>query len=226
MSTTTEPTLLDQLYEKRLSLVTAWTEALQAREAERAEFETRSASDDEATKPSDEQRDAFTAAEVAFEALRDQSKAEITALDARIEDQNDLVRRRLEAAAAHKGNAEIEAEPLTYRRDNGRGTKGISYYRDLACVMVDGATFGTTSRSQSLERLTRHAMEMEVEVPKRVEKREKEARRKVAEAESRGRSSEPTYDPFQRSATYSPLEKRVEPNRTDGYGGFVKVAAA
>ena len=61
---------------------------------------------------------------------------------------------------------------------------------------------------------------MEVEIPKRIEAAAKRAQEKVALAESRGKSDQPLYDPFHRGAVYNPVEKRVEPNRTDGYGGY------
>lgn len=215
--TKTEPTLLDKLYEQREKRVDEWSTRVNAFEEERTALEQRNAEEDATKRPTDEERDAFTVAKAAFDADNDQRAAEIEDLDKRIADQNEIIRRRSEAASAHKGNAEVKSEPLTYRRDNGRGEQGISYYRDLACSMVDGVTFSSTTKSQSLDRLNRHAAEMEVEIPKRVEAAEKRAKRKVEDAEGRG---ELGFDPFHRGATYNPVEKRVEPNRTDGYGGY------
>jgi hypothetical protein len=219
---TDEPTLLDRLYEQRAKRVEEWTTRVNDFEAERGEFEQRSAEEDAAKRPTDDEREAFKLAKAAFDADNDQREAEIKELDKRIADQNEIVRRRKEAADAHKDTTKVGAEPLTYRRDNGRGEGGISYYRDLAVSMVDGVTFSSTTKSQALERLNRHAAEMEVEIPKRVEAAERRARAAFSEDEAEGRNEQRGvgYDPFHRGALYNPVEKRVEPNRTDGYGGY------
>lgn len=217
-----QPTLLDKLYEQRQVRVDEWTTRVNEFETERDAFAQRSAQEDATKQPTDEEREAFKLEKLAFDADNDQREAEIREFDKRIEDQNEIVRRRKEAADAHKGNTVSDVvEPMTYRRDNGRGMEGISYFRDLACAQVDGVTFGSTTRHQSLERLNRHAAEMEVEIPKRIEAAAKRAMEKVALAETRGKSDEALYDPFHRGALYNPIEKRVEPNRTDGYGGYL-----
>jgi hypothetical protein len=223
-----EPTLLDKLLEQRATRVDEWSADINAFEEQRGVFETRLAEADETKRPTEEERNAFDVAKATFIADCDQRQAEIQEFDRRIADQKEIVRRRQEAADAHKDvvtDGDI-SEPMTYRRDNGRGMNGVSYFRDLACSMVDGASFSSTTKSQSIERLDRHRAEMEVEVPKRIAAAEERARRKVALAESRGATDEPMYDPFHRGAVYNPVEKRVEPNRTDGYGGFQEMAAA
>ena len=200
---TAEPTLLDKLHEQRQAEFDAWAQLVEARETERAAFETRSASDN---KPSEDEVEAFRAAELAFTARSDQHEAELAYFDKRIADQLEIQRRRAEAAEEHRGTPQVGQEPLTYRRDTCRGSDGISYYRDLASAFVPGATFQTTDPTQSLARLQRHAQEMDVEMPKRARSRERRALSQVERAE--GRSG------------LNPFEYRVEPNRTDGQGGY------
>jgi HK97 family phage major capsid protein len=217
--TTTEPTLLDKLYEQRTTMVDAWSELVAARETERASFEERRNSADEAQRPDEAAIELYRSAEAAFKADSDQRKAEISEQDLRIADQEDIVRRRAEAAKAHRGVPVVTSEPLTYRRDNGRGMEGISYYRDLAITQVEGVTFATTTRDQSLARLTRHAQEMDVEIPRRVEAAQARARAALDTPDSRGGSLR-GINPFHQGANYNPVEQRVEPGRTDGYGGY------
>lgn len=228
-----EPTLLERLHAMRTPLVKEWSDALTAREAERAAFEARVASTDNT--PTDEERAAFEAAEVAFGATSDQREASITELDKRIAEAEKQQRRIAEAAAAHQGAASVTYEPHTYRRDNAGGQRGVSYYRDLAQVMVEGISFDSTNRTASLARLEQHAREVEKEMPKRAAERARRARTQVAEWEqldadrqSRGRRSRGycevsplLYDPFVMRDGFDPMaEYRVEPNRADGYGGY------
>lgn len=138
-----------------------------------------------------------------------------------------VIENRKTAAEAHQGTVTDIVEPLTYRQDNGRGERGISYYRDLAAATVTGANFRSTDKSTSLARLIRHAQEMEVEVPKRIDAAKKRAKAQFVDAESRGREAsrrvsggDLTYDPFHRSEALAGMEQRVEPNRQDGYGGY------
>ena len=84
MTTKTEPTVLDTLYDKRAKAVGEWTALVEQREGERAAFEARSVSDD---KPTELDVEAYRSAEAAFVALNDQHKAAIAAFDERIKDQ-------------------------------------------------------------------------------------------------------------------------------------------
>ena len=200
--TTTEPTLLDRLHTKRNAAVDAWTQFIDQRETVRAEFEARSGD----TAPGEDEIESFRAAELAFRAQSELLEAEVRDLDKRIADQEEIVRRRDEAAELHRSTPEVGAEPMTYRRDTCRGADGISYYRDLAQVLVPGVTFQTTDQESSLARLNRHRIEMDVEMPKRAKSRERRALSQVEQAEGR--------------TSLNPFEYRVEPNRTDGSGGY------
>lgn len=96
------------------------------------------------------------------------------------------------AAAGLKVN-----EPLTYRRGGGH-----SYFLDLARAQV-------RSDTEAAERLQRHAAELRVELPAREKRREE-----LAQRELRGIGDLPAH------ARESVFEKRVNPNRTDGQGGY------
>lgn len=209
---TQEPTLLDKLHEQRTQAFEAWEQHVTAREAERSAFEQRMADEDESKRPNEEQREAFKAAEASFRAKADQLEAALHELDKRIDDQNEIVRRRAEAAeASARGQVHITREPMTYERYKTTGEDGISYFRDLAAAFVEGATFRATSKDQALSRLERHRQEMDVEMPKRRQAAAKRALEKFEIAEGRG---------LRRALPYNPFEKRIEPNRTDGEGGY------
>ena len=210
---TTEPSYLQNLVDLRQVKVDSWAEFIEAREKVETDFVSRAAGDD---KPADLEIEAHEAARATYRAEADQREAEIKELDKRIADQEEVERRRADAAASHKGVASILTEPLTYRRETGRGPEGVSYWRDFACVMRSDLTFQTTNQAQSLERLNRHSAEMAVEMPKRAKSRERRAYSKVREAEG----AELTSDPFHRGQVSNPFEYRVEPNRADGYGGY------
>ncbi|MEU5424025.1 phage major capsid protein [Streptomyces olivoreticuli] len=86
---------------------------------------------------------------------------------------------------------EVVSEPLTYERGANR-----SYFIDLANAQL-------FNNGEARERLQRHGREMDVEMPKR-EKRRAERAEQELRAVDRG----------------SVFEKRVNPNRTDGQGGY------
>ncbi len=225
MTTKTEPTVLDTLYAKRQKVVDEWSAAVEKRETERAAFEARADSADD--KPTETEVQSFKDAEGGFTAANDQYKAKIAEYDERITDQLDMQKRRDEAAAQHKGIIDEgdTKEPLFYSRESGKGPMGRSYYRDLACAFGPGnISFQTTDRAKSTENLRRHAMEMDVEIPKRMKARKAEALRKAREAEQ----SE-DFNPFQRGRQQvirrderwaNPFEYRVEPNLAQGDGGY------
>lgn len=206
-TTTTEPTLLDQLIERRAKLVDEWGTAIETRETARAAFEARQADADEAKRPTQEERDKYAADETAFGADSDQRDAEISDLDKRIKDQKKIQKRRKDAGdAAGDGNVRVGEEPLTYRRDNAHE---YSYFRDLALISSPAAAARMTQHSatDAASRMMHHAKEMDVEVPKRAAARERRAIEQVEKAE-------------RRTLEQSPFEARVTPNRTDGQGGY------
>ena len=208
--------VLDGLYAKRQAVFEEWKTAVDKRESERAAFEARTATEDD--KPSDAEVIVFGEVDEAFKDTNEQLKAKLTAYDERIVDQLEIEHRRAEAAAVSDHPAVVKIEPLTYTREAGKGIGGHSYYRDLALINgPSGLTFNSDD-GKARERLQRHAMEMDVELPKRSRARELLAYSKVREAE---RAHELSFDPFsRRSLRDNPFEVRVEPNLTQGDGGY------
>jgi hypothetical protein len=236
LTATKEPTVIERLQTQRLSMVDAWAARNKERDEERETFRTRSESD-EFKALTDELRDseleAYKTTEASFKADCDQREAQIKELDTEIERREDLDRRQREAAEASKGSpsVRINHEPVTYRSDNARGEKGLSYYRDLAMVHGPGISLQTGgTRDQAQERLNQHAKEMEVLLRDRDKQLEQRAQRQVAEAEAEFLSSfkvrDSKVDRLMRemretgTLPYSPFEQRVTPNSTDGYGGY------
>jgi HK97 family phage major capsid protein len=131
---------------------------------------------------------------------------EIAGMEARIKELEATEERDAKAAELRKQfgqegpqptGARVTSEPLTYQRGNGN-----SYFLDLANAQLrnDGA---------ALARLQAHATELRVELPARERRREEAAQR---ELRSVSHLSE-----RQRESVF---EKRVNPNRTDGQGGY------
>lgn len=165
--------------------------------------------------PSTEKRDLneteaakFTELRAAITKLDDE---EITPLQKRIAELEDTEKRE---SAANELRAKYGAEkpdtpgerrtasaqvnePLTYQRGGPN-----SYFLDLARAQL-------RSDSGAAERLQRHAAELRVEMPAREKRREEIARREL-----RGIGDLPD------SHRESVFEKRVNPNRTDGQGGY------
>ena len=121
---------------------------------------------------------------------------EARALDQRIADLSDVEARR--QAAARRAPIEVHAEPLTYQR-NGEH----NYFTDLALAHKPGAS-GDTEALAALGRLQRHAEEMRVEMPARARRREEAAERELRNV----------------AGEASAFERRTNPNRTDGEGGY------
>lgn len=124
-------------------------------------------------------------------------------LDERIAELDDLEERNARATATRipAFAIDVRSEPLTYSRNSAMNEK-VSYLRDLTLVAKkDGGD------NEAKARLDRHAREMDVELVARARKRENAADSQAA-AE------------FGRNAP-SPFEKRVNPNRTDGQGGYL-----
>lgn len=208
--TVEELTLLQQLRAKRSDDINALATLIEARSTDRTAFEARSAEASE-NKPTDEERSAFQAAEEAFEKDFTKREADIKHLDQRIAEQEVLEERRKAAAQASTADVSVTSEPLTYRKDIG--TK-VSYFRDLACR--HRPEIGDSAAAE--QRLQRHAQEMDVEVPKREAERARRAAALADQAERDATSGLPGIE--QRGLDGSPFEKRVNPNRTDGQGGF------
>jgi HK97 family phage major capsid protein len=216
---TEERSILEQLQERRSTLLKEMADAIEARKKERSEFEGRAA---EAI--TDEDRSSYETAGAAYVAQRDQRKAEIAELDQRIDEEELLERRKNDAQKASIADVRVEIthEEKTYERGNGR-----SYYRDMAVTHLPGARAELGGESEALERLQKHAAEVRVELPKieqRYEERHAMGEVDRAERSIRRELSGPLGihargiegNPF----TSSPVEKRVNPNRLDGQGGF------
>ncbi|MFI0484883.1 phage major capsid protein [Actinomadura sp. 9N215] len=103
---------------------------------------------------------------------------------------------------ARKAGAQVN-EPLTYQRGAGH-----SYFLDLARIEFNRGD-GDGGLVEARERLRRHGDELRVEMPAREKRREEIARR-----EMRG------IDNLPEQYRASVFEKRVNPNRTDGQGGY------
>lgn len=155
-------------------------------------------------KPSAEKRDMNTEEEAAFTEKRDgilAADGEIKALEARIAELEGIESRTQAAQqvrAQHGGGVQVLSEPKVY----GNGS-GHSYFLDLARRDLNRGD-GDGGVDAALGRLKRHAAELEVELPKREQRRTERA-----EAEMRGAFGET-----------SAFERRTNPNRTDGQGGY------
>jgi HK97 family phage major capsid protein len=149
--------------------------------------------------PTSEKRDLNTEEREKFEA----AEKDIRELDQRVTELDDQLKRddaSAEVAKRYKVGEQVKvvSEPLTYQRGNGK-----SYFMDLAKAQLQ-------NDSDAAQRLQRHGKELDVEMPKREERRERRAREELAalDREDRLRNTE------------SAFEKRVNPNRVDGQGGY------
>lgn len=199
--------LVDQLRERHSVLVGELEAMLTARKAERNAI-------DPATLPDDEARAAHRAKleadEASFRAAFAQKEAECDELRAQITQEEGVEARKADAAA-HAPVVHVKSEPLTYRRDN---QKEFSYWADLAANHSDkvaGAFRQRTNRDAARERLTRHAMEMDVVWEGRRKERERRATKQMEEAlESEG----------YRGQAFATWERRVNPSTQQGQGGY------
>lgn len=98
------------------------------------------------------------------------------------------------------GGAVVVSEPMTYARRSGN-----SYFHDLARAQL-------RADQGAAERLQRHAAELRVELPAREARREARAREQMDSMATAERWADE-----QRAAAF---ESRVNPNRTDGQGGY------
>jgi HK97 family phage major capsid protein len=205
-------TPVEALRAKQVDEVNALATLVDKRAGEREAFEKREASED--AKPSDEERAAHVVADEEFDKEFDRRDQVIKSLDRRVAEAEVVERRRADAAAASAGTVSVTSEPLTYRRDNAHL---YSWARDLAARQNPTFAGQTADLSGSFERIERHGKEMTTEMPKREREREQRAMREVDSAErsiqrSLGRPG---------GLTESPFERRVNPNRTDGQGGYL-----
>ena len=170
-------------------------------------------------KPEAESRDLNAEEKTAFAAKR----AAVAALDTeredvevRIRDAEEDERREASAAAAlasvgqtgqRREGARVTSEPTTY----GRGQRH-SYWLDLARDQM-GRGDGDGGVQAARERLSRHAKELDVELPAREARRNELAQRALDSVE--GLRPEQRASVFERGQ-----EQRVNPNRVDGQGGY------
>ncbi|MEV0183814.1 phage major capsid protein [Streptomyces sp. NPDC050625] len=181
---------LQELLEQRAALKTELDEVLKA--------------------PTAEKRNLTEAEDKAFAEKRDAIKAkdgEIETVEARVAELEEVEERGKKAAQlrAQYGqntpepspSVQVISEPRTYER----GTKH-SYFLDVVRAQL-GRGDGDGGVTAAQDRLRRHSQELDVEMPKR-EKRRSELAEKELRAVDRG----------------SVFEKRVNPNRTDGQGGY------
>jgi HK97 family phage major capsid protein len=148
---------------------------------------------------------------------------EIKALNQRLDDLGDQAQREERAKKAQAGQegtaddggsgaqpsgVKVGAEPMIYGRYSGN-----SYWLDLARDQT-----GRGEVEGARERLGRHAAELRVELPKRHERREREARGEVERLHTRSRREERALERFY-GAGGQVFERRAI-NRTDGTGGY------
>ncbi|MCH0555810.1 phage major capsid protein [Streptomyces sp. MUM 16J] len=157
------------------------------------------------TTASNEKRDKLTAEE---QARFDQLETEIREIDERMRELDEQQQRDDQAADMAKrygvGRVEVTSEPRTYERDSGH-----SYFLDLARMQLNRGD-GDGGVAEAAARLQRHGAEMDVEMPKR-----ERARRAAAE-----RDRESLDRDLKVRGRGTVFEKRVNPNRTDGQGGY------
>jgi HK97 family phage major capsid protein len=167
--------------------------------------------DDVLATPVKENRDLNPAEKTLFE----EKRAAVTKLDTEIAELNtritELVEDEQRAANAaqilaaagqtrNQGGAVVTSEPMTYGRSSGS-----SYFHDLARAQF-------RADHNAAERLQRHAAELRVELPARERRREERARAQMDEI-----ATAEHWRDEQRAAAF---ETRVNPNRTDGTGGY------
>jgi HK97 family phage major capsid protein len=153
----------------------------------------------------DEEKSRFTEKRAAVTKLDEQ----ITDVQGRIREAEEDEKRNATAAELlaaagqtgdrRSGGAQV-TEPMTYSRHSGH-----SYFHDLARAQF-------RADHTAAERLQRHGAELRVELPKREARREERAHRQMDEL-----ATAEQWRDEQRAAAF---EQRVNPNRTDGQGGY------
>lgn len=112
-------------------------------------------------------------------------------------------------SGARTSGAQVTSEPMQY----GQGAPH-SYWLDLASDQTGRGQDPDAAR----ERLGRHAAELRVELPKRRERRAREARGEVERLHARSRREEQALERFYGAGV--PLFEKRAINRTDGTGGY------
>ncbi|MEU6098945.1 phage major capsid protein [Streptomyces sp. NPDC047079] len=182
---------LQDLLEQRAALKTELDEVLKAPTAEKRNL---TAEEDKAFA---EKRDAIKAKDADIESVQ----ARITELEE--VEARDATAAQLRAQYGQntpeggRPSVQVLSEPLTYERSGPN-----SYFLDLARAQL-------RNDGKAAERLQRHAQELDVEMPSRERRR-----REAAEREMRSLDRELGH------GRESVFEKRVNPNRTDGQGGY------
>ncbi len=232
MSTATEPTLLDDLRDKRAEADAELEKLKEARLEAIEAFEARLDSDE---KPTDEEREAFRNSGPEFRTACEAIEETLSGLSERISLNQEKEQREKAAADAQKGTARVTSEPATYRRDNARE---VSYLKDLLSRHTICRQEIRHDWEAAKDRLDRHAAEMEDLLPKRQKESERKAEEQMETAEREFRADfdrgakrlllpaavrermglrgDLEYNPFERP-TYS--EQRANPSRTPGLGG-------
>lgn len=217
---TVEKPILEQLQDKRSELLTAASVAVQDRQKIRGEFEARTKDDktltDEQRTEREKELTQHNLDEGAFDSGHQQRMAEIKEIDKRIDEEELLARRAADAKRASRNQVSVTHESLTYERENGH-----SYFRDLAVkANANGFAAQVEDPGAAVERLSKHADEMRVEMPKIEAERERRACNDVDQAE-RSFTGSFIQGVRKRGLEDNPfMEKRVNPNRLDGQGGF------
>ena len=211
--------VIDDLKEQRKSLFDELLAFDEARKSERAKVE-------DPTKLTDEERSAYDEAEGNYLAEVKRRDQEITLLDERIEAEETLEKRRVDAAKHAPAISHI-VEPATYRKDN---TQEASWLHDMA-VVYDSRVVGSlrgANPTASRERLSRHGKEMDELLPKRAADRERRAMEIIEQGIPARERRNFKAEIFERGGRVaSGTEARVNPNITFGQGGeFVQSRAA
>lgn len=173
-----------------------------------------SARDEVLAAPTAEKRDLTEAEATAFE----EKRAAVAASDTKIDETRTRIG-QLEEDERRQGNVDelarkhgtgekrspgkVTNEPLTYQRS------GHSYFLDIARAQL-GRGDGDGGVAAAQARLARHAKELEVELPAREARQDQRAARDEQELRN-----DLLINPRD-----SVFEKRVNPNRTDGQGGY------
>lgn len=133
----------------------------------------------------------------------DEEIAKTEARIAEVEEQEKRAGRAAEIVGETRGGdrqtsgAVVTHEPMTYERGNGH-----SYFLDLARSQIQ-------NNAEARARLEAHGRELRVELPKREARRDEAARR-----------ASYAIDGVKERHQESVFEKRVNPNRADGQGGY------
>jgi HK97 family phage major capsid protein len=193
------PTLLEQLREKRSAKADEAQGLIDA--AEKRALEAEDKIKRETPEPV---KQAELIAQVQ-RGLTDDEQSTFDALMVEVRDLNDRIKDMEELDAARRAAAEVSrpahvrSEPLTYTHQKSV-QENISYFRDLWMMKQHGDV-------RAADRLQQHAREVDIELPARQARREQNAEQQIRNAIGWDQPS--------------PFEKRVNPNRTDGQGGYL-----